>query len=89
MIVRKTSGRAATWSLEIPRKVVFRWRAVTAAVAADEFLGQVHGLGGGPAVAARVERPAGPETIDDSIAQGKAAAMAALEQRQLAARLVS
>jgi heterodisulfide reductase subunit A len=31
----------------------------------------------------------GPETIDDSIAQGKAAAMAALEQRQLAARLVS
>ena len=30
----------------------------------------------------------GPETIDDSIAQGKAAAMAALEQRQLAARLV-
>ena len=31
----------------------------------------------------------GPETIDDSIAQGKAAAMAALEQRQVAARLVS
>ena len=31
----------------------------------------------------------GPETIDDSIAQGKAAAMAVLEQRQLAARLVS
>jgi len=31
----------------------------------------------------------GPETIDDSIAQGKAAAMAALEQRALAARLVS
>ena len=31
----------------------------------------------------------GPETIDDSIAQAKAAAMAALEQRQLAARLVS
>ena len=31
----------------------------------------------------------GPETIDDSIAQGKAAAMAALEHRQLAARLVS
>jgi heterodisulfide reductase subunit A len=31
----------------------------------------------------------GPETIDDSIAQGKAAAMAALEQRQLATRLVS
>jgi heterodisulfide reductase subunit A len=31
----------------------------------------------------------GPETIDDAIAQGKAAAMAALEQRQLAARLVS
>jgi len=31
----------------------------------------------------------GPETIDDSIAQGKAASMAALEQRQLAARLVS
>jgi heterodisulfide reductase subunit A len=31
----------------------------------------------------------GPETIDDCIAQGKAAAMAALEQRQLAARLVS
>jgi heterodisulfide reductase subunit A len=30
----------------------------------------------------------GPETIDDSIAQGKAAAMAALEQRQLSARLV-
>ena len=30
----------------------------------------------------------GPETIDDSIAQAKAAAMAALEQRQLAARLV-
>ena len=30
----------------------------------------------------------GPETIDDSIAQGKAAAMAALEQRQLASRLV-
>ncbi len=30
----------------------------------------------------------GPETIDDSIAQGKAAAMAVLEQRQLAARLV-
>ena len=30
----------------------------------------------------------GPETIDDSIAQGKAAAMAALEQRQVAARLV-
>ena len=30
----------------------------------------------------------GPETIDDSIVQGKAAAMAALEQRQLAARLV-
>jgi heterodisulfide reductase subunit A len=30
----------------------------------------------------------GPETIDDSIAQGKAAAMAALEQRHLAARLV-
>ena len=29
----------------------------------------------------------GPETIDDSIAQAKAAAMAALEQRQLAARL--
>jgi heterodisulfide reductase subunit A len=31
----------------------------------------------------------GPETIDDSIAQAKAAAMAALEQRQLSARLVS
>jgi heterodisulfide reductase subunit A len=31
----------------------------------------------------------GPETIDDSIAQGKAAAMAVLEQRQLSARLVS
>jgi len=31
----------------------------------------------------------GPETIDDSIAQGKAAAMATLEQRQLGARLVS
>jgi heterodisulfide reductase subunit A len=31
----------------------------------------------------------GPETIDDAIAQGKAAAMAALEQRQLSARLVS
>ena len=31
----------------------------------------------------------GPETIDDSIAQGKAAATAALEQRALAARLVS
>jgi heterodisulfide reductase subunit A len=31
----------------------------------------------------------GPETIDDSIAQAKAAAMAALEQRQLATRLVS
>jgi len=31
----------------------------------------------------------GPETIDDSIAQGKAAAMAVLEQRQVAARLVS
>ncbi len=31
----------------------------------------------------------GPETIDDSIAQGKAAAMSVLEQRQLAARLVS
>jgi len=31
----------------------------------------------------------GPETIDDSIAQGKAAAMAALEQRALATRLVS
>ena len=30
----------------------------------------------------------GPETIDDSIAQAKAAAMAALEQRQFAARLV-
>ncbi|MDT8318967.1 MAG: FAD-dependent oxidoreductase [Xanthomonadales bacterium] len=30
----------------------------------------------------------GPETIDDSIAQAKAAAMAALEQRQLSARLV-
>ena len=30
----------------------------------------------------------GPETIDDSIAQGKAAAMAVLEQRQLSARLV-
>ncbi len=30
----------------------------------------------------------GPETIDDSITQGKAAAMAALEQRHLAARLV-
>jgi heterodisulfide reductase subunit A len=29
----------------------------------------------------------GPETIDDSISQAKAAAMAALEQRQLAARL--
>ena len=29
----------------------------------------------------------GPETIDDSIAQAKAAAMAALEQRHLAARL--
>jgi heterodisulfide reductase subunit A len=31
----------------------------------------------------------GPETIDDSIAQAKAAAMAVLEQRQIAARLVS
>ena len=31
----------------------------------------------------------GPETIDDSIAQGKAAAMAALEAQQIAARLVS
>ena len=31
----------------------------------------------------------GPETIDDCISQGKAAAMAVLEQRQLAARLVS
>ena len=30
----------------------------------------------------------GPETIDDSIAQGKAAAMAVLEQRQISARLV-
>jgi heterodisulfide reductase subunit A len=30
----------------------------------------------------------GPETIDDSIAQGKAAAMAAFEHRQLATRLV-
>jgi len=31
----------------------------------------------------------GPETIDDSISQAKAAAMAALEQRQLAARLTA
>ncbi len=30
----------------------------------------------------------GPETIDDSIAQGKAAAMAVLEQRQISSRLV-